>query len=75
MKSSEMVRILQGMLDNGDDYEIKMSFYDNQLEPIYLEKKIMCPPYRWLKVDSLVDVGVSDKVLLFNCKDEAEEWK
>lgn len=70
MKASEMVAMLQPMLDNGDDYEIKLSFYDKQIEPLYLEQQRMFPPYRWLKIDKLVDVGVSDKELLFDCIDE-----
>jgi hypothetical protein len=70
MKASELVKILQPMLDDGDDYEIKLSFYDKQIEPLYLEQKRMFPPYRWLKINKLVDVGVSDKELLFDCIDE-----
>ena len=66
MKVKDLINKLQGY----DEFEIELSFYDKQLEPIYLEKKICFPPYRHLNVTGIADIGHSDKVIILNGKEE-----
>lgn len=62
MKASELIKKLEGY----EDFELEFSFYDTVLEPIYLEKKICWPPYRWLMVTGIADIGYSDKVIILD---------
>jgi hypothetical protein len=65
MKGKELIQLLQGY----EDYDITLCFYDKFQEDKYVENKIPWPPYRHMIVGSIVDIGVSDKVVLLDAKD------
>ena len=66
MKVKDLIEKLKGY----EEFELQLTFYDKQLEPVFLEKKIPWPPYRHLIVECIADVGHSDKVIILSGKEE-----
>lgn len=65
MKAKEIINMLSGY----EDYDVELCFYDKLQETYYIENKIPWPPYRHMNVGKIVDVGVSDKIVLIDALD------